>query len=480
MMIACLPLDSRPCNSSFPVSLASFCGHTCIVPDKGDMDNYQKCADFERTKAFLLTAAAQTDALVISIDHLCYGSLLESRADNIDISLAKKRLSLIEEIRNMHPRLPIYAYSIIMRSSISLLYTGEMDAYNAMTEYSVYKCKAEISGRKDDLLRAESAKARIPTHILSRYEKARARNHEINMECLSLLKSGILSSLSLLQEDAQVYGFHKKEQSALLEKIQTQNIKNAYLSNGADEGACLSVMKAITENGGKTPVCVRYLGIKNGDFVALYEDRPFFENVNAMLSYANFAHDENAGRVLCVCCPPDKRQTDWPNPAHAEGIRKMAEEIKYLSKSGKKVYVLDVTRANGGAPDLIDHLSDIMPLSGYSAWNTASNSLGTILAEILSDSVRGRENRTFFWERMLDDFLYQGVVRERINRILASLGEDVYQIRDMRRAEELLSDLMKEAAGNTPAFQHAPAFTARFPWMRTFEAEITIEGEKES
>ena len=53
MRVACLPLDSRPCNALFPVQLAHWAGAECVTPQQAEMDDYTVPASFEATRAFL-------------------------------------------------------------------------------------------------------------------------------------------------------------------------------------------------------------------------------------------------------------------------------------------------------------------------------------------------------------------------------------------------------------------------------------------
>ena len=477
MRIVHLPLDSRPCNVLFPVQLAAWCGHECVIPSRNEMDFFAEPASFEASRGFLMREAPCADALVISAEHLCYGSLLASRQDEVSVDEALARLDLIRTLHREYPDLPVYVYSVIMRSSISTLYAGDLDAYNAMTDYSVYTDRAAQTGDPEDIRLARSAKDKLSSAVLNRYEKARARNHAVNRRCVELAAEGTVCSLALLQEDAQLYGFHKGEQRALLKHCAETAATNVWLHNGADEGGALTVMKAIAKNRLPLKLDVRYLGWGNADFVACYEDRPFGENVADSVAYAGLMIDSHAKDVLAVCCPPDGMQTDWPKKEHEEGLKKQAEEIAAMIDAGKNVYVLDVSRANGGSPALFQALWERMPhlpLAGYSAWNTASNALGTALAQLMSDRIAGKINRKFFWERLLDDLIYQGMVRAQLYEALAESGEDPFRLKDQPAAEAKLEQLMKNCVQAEPAFRDVPAFTARLPWNRAFEAELLL------
>ena len=277
MRIAYLPLDSRPCNAVFPGQLARWSGHSCVVPDKREMDHFAKPARYEDTLAFLERSAPEADALVIAIDHLCFGSLLASRQDDTTLSEAEQRLAYLRQLHERYPQLPIYAYSIMMRSSISTLAAGDWAVYEAMTEYSVYSDRADRYGLNEDRAKAEAARTRIPQAVLERYRRVRQRNHEMNRKCLQMMAEGVFASLALLQEDSQTYGFHKQEQRVLLEECRRLQVQNVWIRNGADECGSLTVMKAISRN---KPIELDVVWLGEEDWVALYEDRPFSDNVN--------------------------------------------------------------------------------------------------------------------------------------------------------------------------------------------------------
>ena len=474
MRIVHLPLDSRPCNLLFPGQLAAWCGHECIVPSA--MDFFTAPASFEDSRDFLLHETEHADALVVSAEHLCFGSLLESRNDRIPEQEALQRLEVLREIRTRRPEMPVHVYSVLMRSSVSALAAGDLKLHRAMTDYSFYTDRASQTGSQEDARRARQAFEQLPPEVVSRYRQARRRNHAVNMRCAEMTEAGVFDSLLLLQEDSEPYGFHKTEQRVLAQKYGL--LPRLWMHNGTDEGGALAVMKTIVQKHPLPPVAVRFLGWKDGAFIARYEDRPFGENVWDSLDYAGLQTSDNAPDVLAVCCPPDGVQTDWPTPAHAEGLEKEADEIVQLAQEGRNVYVLDVTRANGGAPALMQAVfrrAPDLPLAGYSAWNTASNSLGTAIAQMMSDRAAGTINRAFLWERLLDDLAYQGVVRGELNDELEAAGEDLLHLKNPQDAERRLREKMESYLAKEPMFAHAPGCMVSLPWGRTFEAEVRVK-----
>lgn len=496
MIVGLLPLDSRPCNSLWPVELAGWSGNECLVPQSG-MDWFRTCASAAASRRFLVEAAGKCDALVVSIDHLCFGSLLGSREYDVDSDEALGRLRVLQEIRKDYPSLRIFGYNVIMRSSISSLTKSDLAAYRAMTEYSYYSDLADTSKRADDIRKALEARDRISESVIGKYEAVRKRNLGISKECIEYVSSGVLSSLMLLQEDSELFGFHKKEQRELLALKKQKGLDNVWLHNGADEGAVVSVMRSVGE---RAAIGLELLdGEQSLDFVARYEDRPFSENVRSYLSYAGISIERDSDWVLAIATPFNGTQSDMegslsdfgfagepgpsdflPDSALSKWTADVARRIKDLVDTGKRVYLLDVSSANGGNMLLMRSLASIMPLprlAGYSAWNTATNSLGSILAQIVSDQIAGRPNKRFLWERFLDDLVYQSAIRPDLNRWVEANGWDEYCLAGsetsdaMRKAQELYGLFLE----NKQLFDEVPGFAVSFPWNRTFEINLRVD-----
>lgn len=496
MIVGLLPLDSRPCNYLWPLELARWSGNECLIPESG-MDWFGTSASLASCKQFLLDAANKCDALVVSIDHLCFGSLLGSRENDVKLDEALKRLQILKEIHKEHPALRILGYNIIMRTSISSFTKSDIVTYKAMTKYSYYSDLADSSKNIEDRRKALEAKGKIPKAIIEKYETVRKRNLVISRECMKYAQSGVLSSLLLLQEDSEPYGFQKKDQRELLALKEKEGLNNVWLHNGADEGGVISVMKSIRK---ETAIGLEFLdGEQNLDFVARYEDRPFSENVQSYLSYAGISVEENNDWVLAIATPYKGIQFDGvDSPSYPEFLGKlyrsnpgldadfsqwtteMARRIKTLVDMGKKVYLLDVSCANGGNMFLMLKLASIMSLSGlagYSGWNTATNSLGSILSQMISDQIAGKTNKKFLWERLLDDLVYQSSVRPDLNKWIKTKGWDEYCLSDSetKSVTKKVKELFNLFLDRETIFDNLPDFRASFPWNRTFEIDLRVD-----
>ena len=475
MHLAVLPIDSRPCNTQFVHELVRWAGAECVMPPAEAMDDFHRPAPYAGTRRFLETELPLCDAAVISLDHWCFGGLLASRDDQVTTEEALSRVADLRALLRAHPDVPVYMSSIIMRSSISTLSFRDLDAYYAMTEYSVASDRFERFALPEDLEKAENARKRIPTDVLEKVFRVRRRNLQVNLAAIDLAAEGLVRSVSLLQEDSQLFGLHKKDQRALLERITQTGTNRVYLRNGADEAGCVSALEALWAGRAPLPVQILYLGAE--DFVAPFEDRPFRENMESACREIGLVRSDNSPVIICVCCPPESAAPEQPvSPAM---LKSYAQRVSALLEEGRQIYLLDLTRANGGTRELIGAVKDPGRLCGYSAWNTASNSMGTLLAQVLSDKLHGGTNRPFFCERLLDDLIYQETIRPEVQKLLSDLGEDVFSLKDKSRAESLLRTLYSRELPGLWPLETLPHYTVSLPWSRTFEVRADVLPEEE-
>lgn len=469
MKIACLPLDSRPCNLDFLSELADHAGYRVLLPDT--MDEYTRPSSYASSHDFLMKAGKKADGFVISVDHLCYGSLLASRNMGVSAQEALSRLNeTVSALNSAFPGRPVSLFNTIIRSTISALRLTDLPVYRAMTAYAENLDRWEVTGDEACHAKAEEARGQIPEEILREYLQVRERNHAVNRACIRLCREGAAASLLLLMEDAQPYGFHRREQRILRRDM--EGLRNVWLHNGTDEGGALCLARQMCPGGSTAEV--RYLGGSNGLFTARYEDRPFQENLDSSMDYAQIRDTEGAEKLLLIAAPPDGIQEETDEHADADRLRAMAEETDRAVEAGRQVYLLDLIRANGGSRRFMELLRHPRKLWGYSAWNTAGNSLGTILAQILTDTAAARPCTAFRDERLLDDLIYESLIRPELNRQLMEEGKDPYHLENREDAEEKMRRLY--SACPMALMRDMPGYEASLPWKRTFEVRIRMRG----
>ncbi len=475
-MIAYLPLDSRPCNALFPVQLAAMCGAEVLTPPQSALDWFDRPSAFPDKKTFLIKAAERADALVVSAEQLCFGSLVASREPDVSKETALDRLALLRDIKRSRPELPITVFAVVMRTAGSNYSDADIARNALITAYS-------IASHKGDERELARLRALIPEKALADYLSVRARNHAVNRTLVELLHEGVIDRLLLSQEDCQPYGLHKQEQEALICRIRALALGDrAALHNGADEAGCLCIARVLKT--GEYRLGVRYLRDTGGAFTALYEDRPFDENVTSQCAFLGIRRVDAPpyDGVLLIDTPKDGIQTESALAGEAApdaDDERCAELLAESVRAGVPTGFLDVRCANGGTGEVLEAFSKqacALSLQAYSAWNTASNSLGTALAQmVLGKDVQ--KNARFTLERLLDDHAYQAVVRPAVNAALRDAGRNCLRLDDVNGCERMIRERMDAYIARSPIFRNMPDFTydMRLPWPRTFE--ILIEAQ---
>jgi hypothetical protein len=120
-------------------------------------------------------------------------------------------------------------------------------------------------------------------------------------------------------------------------------------------------------------------------------------------------------------------------------------------------------------------------LTAYSAWNTACNALGTALAQLvvaLAGGARAREaNRLLVIERLLDDYVYEGIVRPHVNQRLEDAGSNPWDLGDGAEATRgaVVLEMEEEVTRTLAPYVGTPfGYSVTLPWPRTFEPAIDV------
>ena len=482
MIVGFLPLDTRPCTYDMPVQLARQAGAKVLLPPEEWMGTYKNGSDVDAIASWLRRAAPTCDALVVSAEQLLHGGLIQSRQKSAGSDELIRRLNVLREISQGVPGLPIYLSNVLMRTSISAVDAQTAEWWGKINEYSKLCYREQLCGDATAARRRRALEREIPARVLDAFLAARRGNHAINRACIELVAQGIVRELSLRQEDCAPEGLQRFEQEVLLRDIEKYGISDRVsLCNGTDEAGAELLQRAIHPEGAEVEVV--WLGGRS-DFIALFEDRPFRENLKCHMRELSLREKPGADRVLFIL-PPKSEQHEASGERSPEGfdytrqeLEAFCEKIAAYVHKGKRCYLLDLDHANGGNSTLLKCLAQATPVSslwGYSSWNTASNSLGTLLAQMLASGEENSEaNKAFTAERILDDALYQGIVRARVSKKLRAVGDDVYNIQDRPRAEQILRrefdalrPLLEKIFGGS-----APQFTVRLRWPRLFEAAV--------
>ena len=172
-----------------------------------------------------------------------------------------------------------------MRTSISTLSEETKIWWEKVNVYSQLRYRVLTRTDEQTKLQYDQLEQEIPSGVLEAFLTAREVNHQINRRCIELVAKNVVEELLILQEDCAPEGIHWLEQRVLLEDIEKSQLHDrVFLFNGTDEAGAELIQRAIRPEG--TYVEVVWLGDQT-DFVAKYEDRPFYKNLNGHMQALN-------------------------------------------------------------------------------------------------------------------------------------------------------------------------------------------------
>jgi len=482
--IALLPLDNRPPNYLFPAQLAQVAGVELLVPPREFLGDLHRSAQRDSLERWLLQLP-DVDALIVAIDTFAFGGLAQSRQLKESQADAMARLKVLLQWREQRPHVPLYAFNVLMRLGITMDSDAVSINHFNLQRYS--RLVDEAAHFDSDYLRKQLAEvtAQIAPKVLSDYLATRARNHQINAEMLRWLADEKFDFLSLVQEDCAEFGLHRGEQKVLLALIDEFHLQEkTSLHPGADEAGMILLARVLNT---KSTFTAHWSSPSGASQIPPFEDRPFNETLAAQLRVANCdATETNADFELFINAPVSysrPQQTDEQAEEHRKIITQFVQQMKNAIEQNQRVALCDAAFPNG-ADDALMKLLDEQNLLGklcaFAAWNTASNTLGTVIAQCAAfaagDFEQNGFNHHFVLDRILDDWIYQTRLRPQMEKRaraaeVSPLNLGVYQ-------EELQKQTEREMKGYAQLIaqrhfkRRLKQCHIRFPWGRTFEVEV--------
>jgi len=482
--IGFLPLDSRPCNIDWIKDFASLVGADYVTIPSENLGNLNQALAWEETKAFLLENVQKVDYFLLSIDSLLHGGLIQSRNVKQSPFEAREKLSLISELKKLNPNLKVFAFDTVLRTSISTLDEESRKNWHLVNQYCQYIGRYNLYKKGKDFERIKELESMIPKNVLEYFLKSRALKHQVNLWDLELVKNGDIDLLLLLQEDSMPDGLQKMEQETLIKYIIENNLEEkAYLYNGTDEGMSVIFARCFVEETKKE--VKYYLLCPDKSYLEKaqpFEDRPYIQNLNAMTKVLNMKETldlDEADLILAInasetplTIETSERSTPKTYPKDEKTLN-FIKSINQLITQNRFVFLLDIAIPNGGIWEMMQQI-DFQKLKGYSAWNTASNSTGSLLAHaylyaITKDSEQKEKiNKQILYRTLIDDCLYQDVVRGTVEKHVSKLGYNIYNFESNIFFHKFLNDHLHALTENIIPSK----YIAYFPWNRTFEIGI--------
>jgi hypothetical protein len=496
-----VPPDTRPPTLAFPAALARSVGWTVQTPPPEALPAINQPGDFKALKAWLLAAAPRADVLIVSLETLTLGGMIPARRVNTPLETVLERLKLLRELKARHPGLSVLAHGVVVRVAHDDDPVEEKDYYGlygaGLRRYSEAFDRFSRHGGDEHERALLDALAEVPRAVLEDWLGTRERNHQLHLAALEGVREGVVDHLCLTLDDTSPCGLAAADRRALEARADALALWDRVdIYPGADE-VPLTLLARALQRGAPTRVYVRYSGAMGAAAGLLYEDRPAGELVKAHLRAAGCvpvdtlaeaaAAEGGGGFVLAVNVPGIEQAGTQPDVAVVDTPhRHLPEFVDFVGRcleAGVRVSVADIAYPNGAEARLMA-LLDHLPLAqvSFSAWNTAGNTLGSALAlgvaaSHVQDPARWTQVR---FNRLVDDALYQGVVRAAVHR---EMGEPSPFDLGARRAEaERRIDALLEPKAKALWERHFAAtgmqlvwHPAKLAWPRLFTGVFPLE-----
>ena len=496
---ALLPLDNRPPCRDFTVELGELGGIHFTAPPDEIMDWYDVPAKVPQVKTWLEQQLPRQNGALLSTDLLLFGGLLHSRMEPVTDQKAGDFFTYLEGLKEQYPDKQYYLYSVIPRLLISDHVLPDRWYQWQLMTWTINMDK-KVRGLPYDEDLYEEMKATIPMDLKWKYITLYRNNDRFNQELVQFVTEQNLTDLVIGQDDAHPYGLpnYNRVNAAAYPKAYDLH-PPIYTSQGADELGALAAARIYSRRTGYKPkIKVLYGSDEMKDytlhFVPLTLEQIAKEKIN-LASGEETDSMEAADFILFIHCGSEKQ----------ENYTDIALRIKELMKE-KPVALVDLSTRFAAGDCILPHLlangTPIPRLLGYSGWNTASNAIGTAVAQgtiVSGQSTRLAKdqlpalysaNFKFNFARFLDDWAYQKLVRphmaelQDLNGVDPEKGGDYpvaatcYLSRELGVYQQLLIWYCRQFPyyqdGKDAYYLRDAQFVVNLPWERPFEIRLKI------
>ncbi len=456
MKLLLVPPDTRPPTLDFPVALAQAVGLDVAVPPAEALPYLNQPSNLTVLAEWLKSAAEHADMLIVCLETLTLGGMIPARRVDDSLEAASARLELLPRLKTRFPALTILAHGVIVRIAHGDDPVEEKPYYGRYgPDLRRYSEAFDRHARRPDTglkIKLERAIEAVPPDILRDWLATRERNHALHLRALDLTHAGVVNHLCLTLDDTSPYGLAAVNRRALEARTDALELwPNVDIYPGADEVPVTLLARVISPE--PTPVFVRYSGALGAAAGLKYEDRPAGELIKAQLRAANCYGVEtpaDAAFILAVNTPGRSQSEPAPNFETVDTAdRHLPEFVDFIGRvlaAEKRVAVADIAYPNGAEARFFKMLQalPLEHLAGFSAWNTAGNTLGSaialgVAAAKVKDHARWTKLR---FNRLVDDALYQGAVRAELYELLGNPSP--FDLDEQHAEAEVLLNMLLE------------------------------------
>ncbi len=448
---------------------------------------FREAADRNAIFKWIMAQSSSVDGFVLSLDTLIYGGLVVGRISNETLEALLQRTEILHQLKHLHPQKPVYASLAIMRLSNNNVNEEEKTYWSVYGEliwrWSYHSDKFKVHGAPADLDIAQAAQAKIPIEIQSDYLNTRARNVEVIESVLKFTEDGLLDRLILPQDDNAQYGFNMAEARNIKVRVTENKMEGKVkIYSGMDEvvWTLSSHLISVLDDRAPRKIYLSWHHPADADtIIPRYEDQFIEDAVVNQVSAAGAEVVSDLARADLVLAihTAGQAQGDWalqePLARDAPVSMNWIRQLASWQDEGPPLAFVDLAFANGGDPKFLQAmLRHVDPgrLVAYAGWNTASNSLGTVAAQIQLAPLRqfSLAQLELVMLRLVDDAYYQAMYRQVIRQRMENGHQSMesaateFPVCAQRWLEEYAIDFVKISK-------------VCFPWQRTFEIGFDCE-----
>lgn len=474
--IGLIPLDSRPCNTQYPELLATMSNAKIEIPYQY-LDSYLLPADTEGLWNWLNNSSKNFGKIIINTNELFNGGLIASRHPS-SYKDWETKIKNFEKFCLENKNKEVIVITVLPRLLPSQ-FTHLWKYKDELITYAKKIDKYSLAGKKNPL-----PPKNIPENILDEYLSIYKNTNDLVRYIISLTNQGLVDHYLIGQDDAEKYGLSNK----IIRELTTEFNEKIQFVHGADELTMLALTKTLSSKS-KPVLSIAYTNdsLKNNFFP--FEAAELENVLKTKMEYFNIS--------LNTTSP------------HLEIIHNDFKEVPLLEKKIREkergyLGIMDIAYTNRGDISLLDFIFSqklVKKIDGYAGWNTASNTIGTELAHFVSyqylqENFKKYKKTSkeealqalikFKYIRVTEDLVYQGILREKLNKELTKRKIDPYHLGEFKsEANKILEDLYKpyqEKLANALSGDYQVGtiqFTVNnitskieLPWERTFEAKV--------
>ena len=495
MKVVYISLDERPCNYHFAGKIAEGSDVLVIRPDASVLGNKKSPANYGLLREFLLAHAEEADSYVIALDMLLYGGILSSRLHHLSEDELTERLGVLDQIKQINPKVKIYAFALIMRCPKYSSSDEEPDYYEYcgreifLTGQVKHKLQLGLLD-KDEGEALLVQYAEVINGNLDDFENRRRINRNMLLKIIEKLHESI-DYLIIPQDDSAEYGYTSMDREEIKSEIKKRGLDDVAMYPGADEVGMTLLARASCEYKGIVPRIYCDFAHENApDITPLYEDRQLKNTLPFQISSAGCVSScdyNEADIILYLNYPANDPVEVWQKKSDGYDKRDLdafSQRIVNSIGEGKVTALADGAYCNGGDKEfllLLNKKINLLDLSAYAGWNTSSNTLGTVICQAVFVFLFGdnKFQRKFLAERIYEDVGYCGYVRAYVtNNLLPIMG---YNYFDAGAVSGEVSHIVRRELDlfmkiNFPNIAERYSISrCQMPWRRMFEVDLSLE-----